>query len=115
MEVLATGMGGVLLGCGLGIGLGLLVNPRSARAWVGMVLVVAVFVLSVSLASAELFWAVPVFAAAFGITITVVDAHIRRNEPLLAGESFARRVALVLFHPKELKAAAQAEREYQLH
>ncbi|MFJ4161199.1 hypothetical protein [Microbacterium testaceum] len=115
MEVFAIGIGGALLGCGVGVGLGLLMDLRSARAWIGLILVLSAFVLVVTSSSSLLFWCVPVLAVAFGITVTLVEAHTRRGDPLLAGESFARRVALILFHAKELKAAAKIEREYQLH
>ena len=115
MEMLATSIAGGVLGCAVGVGLGLLMNTRSVRAWVGMGLVVAAFVLMVINVSSEFPWSVPLFAITFGITITLVEAHTRREDPLLIGEPFARRVALILFHAKELKAAAKTEREYQLH
>ena len=90
-----------------------LTNTHLVRAWVGALIVIATFVLLLTAAAPSPLWATPILVVTFGITATLVEVHLQKEHPLLKGEPFPRRVALILFHSRELKTATKAEQEYQ--
>lgn len=112
MLELVTSVPFIVLGA-LGFGLAIGVNIRGVqrRQRVGAVLtVLLLFAWGLSTAYVHP-WAIPLSIAIALITAWLLAVNDFRNHPLLHGESFAKRLVLVLIHETKLRRSPAAKRE----
>jgi hypothetical protein len=108
-EVLASEVGVYIMSVLVGFGIGLVSEARSRRVWVGSMLVLAAYIVQVSIYQPGAIWAAPLLVLALGITALVVVVGRYSRSPLLAGEPLWRKVLLVFAHGRKVREAASAE------
>jgi uncharacterized membrane protein len=113
-EFVSTAEGAYVLAVVLGVAVGLVAAMRGARSWLATVLITIVFVAAASTRISDAPFAGPLYAAPTGVTAILVVVVELRNSPLLAGESWWRKVLLVTVHGGAVRSAADlAERDPQ--
>jgi hypothetical protein len=91
-----------------GVGVGLLAGHDSRRVRHGAVLVTVGFVVQLFAYPPErAVWAAPVFVIALGVAALLSDVARYGASPLLIGQSYWQKVALMLAHGRRIKSAAR--------